>query len=101
MVALNGSADFGVSNVLPGSLRFGLGSARPYKDGAQVESKDVNGDGYTDLREKFRIYQAGIMSGDTAVCLNGLYVDGAGLSGFTSIEVKGNPREETCGENSE
>jgi hypothetical protein len=69
-VAILGSDSFDVADVDVTTLAFGPGAAPlAHRNGPHV--KDVNGDDLDDLLAHFRTQDAGVASGDDAVCVTG------------------------------
>lgn len=82
-VALLGSEDFSVLNVVVASLQFSAqGSSMSSGPSGRGRITDVNGDGYKDLVINFPIRGTGVRIGDTQMCLAG-----SGLIGCDSIET--------------
>ena len=102
-VALWGSADLDVRDVDLRSLRLGpdeaparsLRRARRFRR----RGRDLNGDGYPDLRLRFHPRHSGLQSSDTEVCLTGRLHDGTALRGCDrSVRiVDGRPRRARLG----
>ncbi|MDG2051552.1 MAG: hypothetical protein P8M78_15465 [Myxococcota bacterium] len=102
-VALWGSADLDVRDVDLRSLRLGpdeaparsLRRARRFRR----RGRDLNGDGYPDLRLRFHPRRSGLQSSDTEVCLTGRLHDGTALRGCDrSVRiVDGRPRRARLG----
>jgi hypothetical protein len=69
-VAILGSADVDVARVELETLAFGPDGAAPERKAKRI---DVDGDGFLDLVTRYRRHETGIVRGDTAACLGGLY----------------------------
>ena len=84
-VAIWGSADLDVRDVDLRSLRLGPDEARPrglrWTRRFRRRGRDLNGDGYPDLRLRFNPRRSGLQATTTEVCLTGRLHDGALLEG--------------------
>lgn len=85
-VAILGSSDFDVNDVVVGSLRFGPGGATEAHDKGHYE--DVNEDGITDLVLHFDTQACGFTAGDTSAEITGEVSDGTPLVGSDVVTVK-------------
>jgi hypothetical protein len=83
-VAVLGSADFDVTAVVVGTLRFGPGAAPPVRGG---HYENVNSDGFTDLVVHFDAGVAGFQCGDTVGTLSGETLDGTPILGSDSVRI--------------
>ena len=82
-VAILGSKDFDVASVDTGTVTFGPNNAKPVR----YEYQDVNSDGYTDLRLRFRTQDTGIRRSDTSATLQGQLKNGCNFSAADSIKI--------------
>lgn len=87
-VALLGSADFDVTSVDLGTVKFGkmheMDSGAPALRSAL---QDINGDGYMDRVFHFKISLTGLEPGDTMACLHGMTLDGTHFCGHDSVKI--------------
>ena len=83
-VALLGSPDLDVRDVLPASLRLGGGEAAPIGRAFRFRS---NRDRHADLLAFFRVRDAEIAFGDAMVCLTGETADGTVVEGCDAIDT--------------
>jgi hypothetical protein len=86
-VALLGSEDFDVSEIVRETLRFGPAGAAP-APGNDTRPRDLNGDGFVDLFVRFPTRDAGIAFGDTEACVSGELSDGTAFEGCDAIETR-------------
>lgn len=89
-VALLGSADFDVSSVDLGTVRFGKMHAMD--SGAFIlrsALEDVNGDGFMDRVFHFKIKETGLEPSDTEACLHGMTLAGEHFCGHDTIVIVG------------
>jgi uncharacterized protein (TIGR03382 family) len=84
-VAVLGAPDFDVRDIVPGTLRFGPGGARPL--GGHSPVFDANRDGFRDLVSLYPLGDAGIAFGDSTACVQGETGAGLPLRGCDAIEV--------------
>jgi hypothetical protein len=82
-VAVLGSEDLDVGDVLADSLRLGSGAA----EALRTRRRDVDGDGRPDLVARFDVSAAGIALGDEEVCLVGALSDGSAIEGCDAIRT--------------
>ena len=86
-VAIFGGSDFQVSDILPDSLRLGLGHAQVVNPGSKPN--DRNGDGRLDLLARFRIPEIEVNCAQQEIMLRGLTSNGASFLGTDTIRPKG------------
>jgi len=92
-VAILGSEDLDVSEIDVRSLRLGPDGAhakmRGRKHARRRHYRDVNRDGYPDLKVRFKLRKSGIQKGDSEVCLTGSMQDGSSISGCdTHVRIR-------------
>jgi 6-phosphogluconolactonase (cycloisomerase 2 family) len=87
-VAILGSAELDVADVLWAGVRFGPDEAPPAHGGPH-ELEDVNGDGRLDMMVRFRTQDTGIICGDTEATLTGTLLDGMPFEGTDTFETVG------------
>lgn len=85
-VAVLGSAEFDVTTIDAGTVRFGTWNAVEVHRHAHME--DANGDGIADLIFHFRCMDAGLQVGDTTVRLTARLLDGSEAIGTDTVTVK-------------
>jgi filamentous hemagglutinin family protein len=83
-LALLGSPDLDVRDVVADSLRLGRGEAAPIGRAFPLRS---NRDRYADLLALFRVRDAEIAFGDPMVCLTGETADGTVIEGCDAIDT--------------
>jgi len=86
-VAIFGSNEFQVSNILPASLRFGQGYAEPANSVTQLN--DRNSDGHLDLLARFRIPEIQVNCAQQEIMLRGSTSSGDLFTGTDTIRPKG------------
>ena len=88
-VTILGSEAMDADLVDPGSVRFG-------PDGVAINKrpkyKDVNRDGFIDLRMRFPMRESGLVVGDVEACLEGSTFDGLAFHGCDSIQTTMKPK---------
>ena len=92
-VAVLGSEDLDVSEIDARSLRLGPDGApakmRGRKHARRRHYRDVNRDGYPDLKIRFKLRKSGIQKGDSEVCLTGSMQDGSLITGCdTHVRIR-------------
>jgi hypothetical protein len=83
-VVLFGTETFDVGNVDPTSLAFGPAGAALF-GGGNLNTADVNGDGYADFISHHRVPETGIAFGDTEACMTGVTFDGEPFEGCSMV----------------
>ncbi len=88
-VAILGSDELDVAEVVHDSLRLGPGEAEPLSNRrwTWVFQMDVNGDQHDDLLAIFGVRASGIERGDESVCLVGETLDGGSIEGCDAIDT--------------
>ena len=82
-VDLLSSVDFDALQVDVDSVRFGSGEAEVVRSSA----KDVNNDGLTDLRLRFKVKQVNFGCGDTEASLTGQTYNGVLFAGNSKLRI--------------
>ena len=92
-VAVLGSEDLDVSEIDVRSLRLGPDGAhakmRGRKQARRRHYRDLNRDGYPDLKVRFKLRNSGIQKGDSEVCLTGSMQNGSLITGCdTHVRIR-------------
>ena len=89
-IVVFGSDGFDVQDLDLATMRFGPDMAEPKQDGQSYgKFEDEDGDGFTDVRLKFRARDTGAQPGDVEICLTGFMRDGSEVQGCTDVDVIG------------
>ncbi len=86
-VAVLGSSGLAVSQIDPGSLRFGPEGAAPAHRGHKT--RDLDGDGHPDLLVHFNVAETGLACFDSVAFVRGETVEGEKVQGFDTLTTPG------------
>ena len=86
-VAIMGSEDLDVRDIVVHSLRLGPDGAEP-SGRRRARIKDLDRDGYRDLLVRFRAGETGLSVGDTTLCLTGDSATGSAIRGCDAVKVR-------------
>jgi hypothetical protein len=86
-VAIMGSEDLDVRDIVVHSLRLGPDGAEP-SGRRRARIKDLDRDGHRDLLVRFRAGETGLSVGDTTLCLSGDSATGSAIRGCDAVKVR-------------